>query len=72
MRSARFDVDGVENIEITGAGHIGAMRAGSLLAGLPAELATGERTRRPLPAVGRGCDSGRHDLDLSVPSQLSA
>ena len=52
-RSARFEVERVENVEITGAGHIGATRAGSLLSRLPSDLAAAERSRRPLRLVGR-------------------
>jgi pimeloyl-ACP methyl ester carboxylesterase len=48
-RSARLQDSAAHNIEITGAGHIGATRADSLLARLPAELAAAEL--RPRAAV---------------------
>lgn len=46
-RSARLDVDGVTNLELVDAGHLGATRADSLLAMLPRELASGEPAARP-------------------------
>ena len=48
-RSARLDLDRVLNIELPDAGHLGATRAGSLLARLPRELVAGERLRPPAP-----------------------
>jgi len=44
-RSALLDVGGVTNIELPDAGHLGATRAGSLLARLSSELVAGERSQ---------------------------
>jgi hypothetical protein len=67
LRSARLEVGRVTNIELPDAGHLGATRAGSLLARLPGELLAGERSSVLAPGTP-AYQGGATDRRTSVPA----
>jgi hypothetical protein len=71
-RSARLDLPGVTNIQVAGAGHLGAPRAGAVLDGLPGRFAAAEAGReqvhRSAPARRRRAPITATRQPLPIPA----